>query len=270
MEKKEDKKYTDMEDKDFGFPFVEVLPLDEIEEAKKHVIAKESTSTENHLEEESIESTEVTKKELSVKPLESMPATSTKVGHSRVETYKDSSKKNKGNGLYLILSLFVVLILASMGYFFYYLPAMENQQLKANLLNTSDIESSSQDAAILTEKKSDNDESLAQNESTEDGLISGSSEILSQVKEPVLTVIEGRSSSPRYFIVVGSVLNERHAQREAQKYLEDGYDTWIIHPYGEISNFRIAIGQFESLEASTPDWEAAKNVYGKEIWILKY
>ncbi|MCH7409833.1 hypothetical protein MM239_10540 [Belliella sp. DSM 111904] len=272
MVKKEDKKYTDMEDKDFGFPFVEVLPLEEVEEPKKSVIANEiidePAQNDEPAEVTLEDSQEVSEEKKPVIAKENIVLAAPVVVQPSKTVNKELPKKNKGAGVYVILSLFVVLILASMGYFFYYLPEIEKNQEREDLISTSEIDGSTLETSNETEDVT-GEELPAQDDSIEDTDIDNV-ENASQANEPVLTLIESREASPRYFIVVGSVLTESHARREAEKYLQDGYDTWIVRPYGDIRNFRIAIGQFESLEASTPDWEAAKQVYGKEIWILKY
>ena len=66
------------------------------------------------------------------------------------------------------------------------------------------------------------------------------------------------------------MISERLAREEADKYLGLNKNTWIIFPYGDIRNYRIAVGKFDNIESATEAWETAKGEFGEAIWILKY
>jgi hypothetical protein len=74
----------------------------------------------------------------------------------------------------------------------------------------------------------------------------------------------------RYFLVVSSLINEELAILEAQKFLELGSDVYVIYPYGENTNYRIALEKFETIESATMALDQAQKEINKSTWILKY
>ncbi|SNS14240.1 hypothetical protein SAMN06295967_10439 [Belliella buryatensis] len=275
MASKENKKLTEDQDKDFGFPFVDVVPLEvhavneniteKIEETQKAPFVEEVEPT---IEEEfkasnsskSDQPQEIEEVITTTKPIEIKR-------QDRTIATKERKSSNK-TPIFLSLTLLVLILLGAMAYFLYYLPEYgePKEQLTEESSRSAIIEESVTPSAI----EPVDDDAVASEEILKERTTEVAAAEVVENQAPALTLIQSREGNPRYFIIVGSVVNENFARREAEKYLNDGYDTWIVFPYGDIRNFRVAIGQFESLEAATPDWEAAKKVYGNEIWILKY
>jgi hypothetical protein len=276
MANKENKKLTEDQDKDFGFPFVDVVPLEvqalnendseKIEETEEApIIGEVEPVLEEEIKADITESSEQSQESkgtgTSTKPIEIKR-------QDRTIATKERKSSNK-TPIFLSLTLLVLIVLGAMAYFLYYLPEYGNPndaQIAEEVTTPAIPEESPTSIAVEPDLDDVVVSEGIEEERTSDVIAAD----VAQNQAPTLTLIQSRAGSPRYFIIVGSVVNENFARREAEKYLSDGYDTWIVFPYGDIRNFRIAIGQFESLEAATPDWEAAKKVYGNEIWILKY
>ncbi len=264
MTNKENRKHIEEEDKDFGFPFVDVVPLE--------IKAKKEFETEIDPVEEPSEVSDVAavqipaiseapkSKEVLAKKSEVISPKAIEIKKQDRSIVKQERKKNSKMPLYFSMTLLVLIMLGAMAYFLYYIPEFEDKSQDIVATAPTEVEII-QDVEVEASDDMDVEELTQEIEEI-------SAPVASAV--PQLKLVQSRETNPRYFIIVGSVISENFARREAEKYMNDGYDTWIVFPYNDIRNFRIAIGQFESLDAATPDWEAAKKVYGNEIWILKY
>lgn len=85
-----------------------------------------------------------------------------------------------------------------------------------------------------------------------------------------LIKIESKAERPQYFIIVGSLPNESLASNEAKVYFGRSSTIYLILPYDEVTNYRLAIGKFETFKAATAELEKIKSNYSEALWILKY
>jgi len=92
--------------------------------------------------------------------------------------------------------------------------------------------------------------------------------VISESKPSIISI--NQRVSGRYFLVVGSLINENLANEEAEKFCKLGNDVYIIYPYGDISNYRIAIGKYDAIDLATEALEKAKKDINYSSWILKY
>lgn len=90
------------------------------------------------------------------------------------------------------------------------------------------------------------------------------------VTEPVLTEIDARGTSARYFLVVGSFIDDDLARDYSAKLNKDGLQTFLIHPYGDIHFYRLAVGQYENVDLALEAREASQEAYNENLWVLKY
>lgn len=90
------------------------------------------------------------------------------------------------------------------------------------------------------------------------------------VEEITLTEITSRADLPRYFVVVGSFIDQDLARDYSQELNRKGLNTFLIHPYGEISFFRLAIGHFESFNLAVKEMNRVKADFNENLWVLKY
>lgn len=255
MAEENNMKISDTEEKDYGFPFVEVTPL-KTKSSKK--------VEENHEEPEHVETAAPVPVPDSVSPHH------VDKGLIRPSTQKERKKSQ----LPLLLSLIflVVIILGAMAYFLYYLPN-EDQKYQETLATVTEVEN----PPVLTE-----DEPVEEAIEAEEGGQEIEQELVETVETPVvaapvvssgnavITKVTSRESSPFYYIIVSSSPSENVAEEEAQKLVAKGLSAWIIYPYGETRNFRVSIGRFAAYRDATAALENAKANFDDSIWILKY
>ena len=254
---KENKNNIDNQDQDYGFPFVELVPLNDFTaDLVETVEQKEKTETTEEVERQVV-STEVIASTI----IEDRPAEQKTEAKKVFTEPKSEEKKKSATPMIVALLLLMFAVLGSMAYFLYYVPNADQGKV------SDPIESTQEEIpSTVTEEIASGDvmeEEVAEVESDEE-------EILAASSGPELTIINSREANPRYFIVVGSVVAERYARDEVQQYLEKGYNSWIIFPYGDIKNYRIAVGKFDNIETATEAWQKAKGEFGDAIWILKY
>jgi hypothetical protein len=82
--------------------------------------------------------------------------------------------------------------------------------------------------------------------------------------------VESKTERPTYFIIVGSLPNERFALEEAPKYQNRVPAVYLITPYDDTKNYRLAIGSFGSFTKANEELERIKADYTEALWILKY
>lgn len=88
--------------------------------------------------------------------------------------------------------------------------------------------------------------------------------------EATLVRIEAKADRPTYFIVVGSLPNEKMALKEYPQYSNRASTVYLILPYDEVRNHRLAIGSFTSFSKANEELERIKVDYTEALWILKY
>lgn len=88
--------------------------------------------------------------------------------------------------------------------------------------------------------------------------------------EVTLVRIEAKADRPTYFIVVGSLPNEKMALEEYPQYSNRVSTVYLILPYDEVRNHRLAIGSFTSFTNANEELQRIKVDYTEALWILKY
>lgn len=82
--------------------------------------------------------------------------------------------------------------------------------------------------------------------------------------------IESKAERPQYFIIVGSLPNERLAIEEASQYFSKTPEMYLISPEEGSRNYRLALSKFGSFRLAAEELEQIKAQYTEELWILKY
>lgn len=82
--------------------------------------------------------------------------------------------------------------------------------------------------------------------------------------------VEARAERPQYFIIVGSLPNEKMAMEEANQYLGKLPEIYLITPFDGGKYYRLALFKFESFKIAAAKLEEIKSQYTEELWILKY
>lgn len=82
--------------------------------------------------------------------------------------------------------------------------------------------------------------------------------------------VESKAERSQYFIIVGSLPNEKMAMEEANQYFGKSPEIYLITPYDGGKHYRIALFKFESFKMAAAKLEEIKSLYTEELWILKY
>jgi hypothetical protein len=82
--------------------------------------------------------------------------------------------------------------------------------------------------------------------------------------------IDSKGERPQYFIIVGSLPNEKLALEEANGYFGRSSELYLIAPYDGGRNYRLALYKFGSFNAAAEKLGEIKSQYTEELWILKY
>lgn len=251
MTEKNNESNSNIDDKDYGFPFVEVTLIassinpekrEKIEDTKESVVSSDTTNPSSQENPKTVAS-----------PI-------------KIKSEKKVSRKPKSQ-LPLLLSLvfLIIIILGSLAYFLYYLPESDidlvaiNETVSEELIAEESMVSESLDIEPEIEAFSDVIE-------TETPVVAS----VPDVTTAEIIIVDRRGEKPLYNLIVASSPNERIARTEAQKMIDKGKTAWIIFPFGNTNSYRISVGRYEDLESATKALEIAKVELNESSWILKY
>jgi hypothetical protein len=85
-----------------------------------------------------------------------------------------------------------------------------------------------------------------------------------------LTEITSKINVPRYFVVVGSFIDPDLAKDYSNRLNNMNKSTFLIHPYGDISFYRLAVGQHDSLSEAISHMEDIQGDFEENLWVLNY
>jgi cell division septation protein DedD len=169
----------------------------------------------------------------------------------------DSTEKNKDNTNSIFLV--VLLLILALGFGLYYFGIFDKMDQQTPIV-TESIEEEPQEttgaAAVAPEPDPEPVEELP--------------EPVEEVTSPVLTEIDSRADAPRYFVVVGSFIDDDLARDYSDRLNKQGETTFLVHPYGEIHYFRLAVGQHENVDLALAAMEKIQGNYEENLWVLKY
>jgi hypothetical protein len=235
------------DDKDYGFPFIKVEPL------------------QNPLPLEAVSKTEEVEKISEI--IESLPEASAQPGHIKFKT-QEIPKRMKKNQVPLLFSLvlLILVVLASMAYFLYYLPEEKDAE---NTIQVTEVLTNTPPENELEEVVELIPDSVA-TEVVETPLTQVTTPSIDSAQSGKLIVLDGKDDVRHYHLVVASLPSERIAREEAQVFLNKGKDIWLIFPSGDTRNYRLSVGKYSSFQSATEDLAAAKADFNESTWILKY
>ncbi|WP_373520781.1 SPOR domain-containing protein [Aquiflexum sp.] len=256
MTEKENESKPNLEDKDYGFPFVEVTPI------QAPVIAEKKEKSDR------VEGS--VKDHNKINPASSIAEIPTPASPLAKINKKVSRRGKSQVPLLFSLVFLIVIILGSIAYFLYYLPESENTLETTNPVVSQEM--------IAEEPLADGDQHL----STEMGELEDVGTITEAESEtPVIAAtpevvtaeiieVDRRGEIPYYNVIVASSPNKRIARAEAKKMIDKGRTTWIIFPFGNTNSYRISVGRYEDLESATKAMEKVRVEINESSWILKY
>lgn len=255
---KEDETTRNSDDKDYGFPFVEVKPLSSAIASEEKVSMKQEEKNPEEVQKPTVEAEAIIPEAAPIK----------------FETEERGIRKRKSQ-LPLLISLvfLIVIILASLAYFLYYLPENESSikespQIVETVETEEPLETVTADSEEIAETA--NDEVDAEQESTVSESTIQQDPPVIESKVAQLFIVDKRGELPFYNLIVASSPNEKIARAEAQKLIDKGNDVWIIFPFGNTNNYRISVGRYGNLESATKALESVKVEINESSWILKY
>lgn len=258
----ENKQWTDP--KDYGLPFVEVVPLNQSIPAKKEEEVRAP-----------IDVSEVKKRTIqSVKP---SFADAEKVSKPEQKEQNVDAKKSNNSWVWIaaLLALAVVIVIIwQMNKSV--VPAQDSVELVSESIEGLAVEEN--DAVPLNSTPSEETQ-LADNQST----ISDSMTSVSPVAESAqtgttiasevsgtLVRVEEKAERAQFYIIVGSLPNEALALEEAEQYKNRAETVYLILPYEDVTNYRLAIGTSRGWTAINEELARVKDQYIEDLWILKY
>jgi hypothetical protein len=251
MTSKQSENNSGQEDKDFGFPFVEVkplgAPLPKVEHEAKTMVVSDKAASEKEKDK---------------------PA----VNKGLLKPVRGSEKRPKKQSPVLFsIVLLIVIILSVMAYFLYYLPTSEGPAKGSQLTEETSfpLPVEAEGAASLEDEGLiDEEPELIPEEETITPLQETSTEV--QSNTGTLHAVNEPGERPAYHIIVGSVPNESLARQEAEKFLNQGKDIWMLFPQGDTKNYRLSVGSYSTFGAASSALDKAKAELDDSIWILKY
>ncbi len=252
--------------KDYGLPYVEITPLKSSqkgqlisEEEEKSVLTEAvKASTANQVPQEAIA---VPFKQ------EDRPKVLPKIAPEKV-----AQKKSK-SWIYWVVSLAVIVVLVIIWQMQFSGDKVPVQVSSVNSILPEIVE---ENPIISTDGTISQD---LENQSTEGDSIN-SAPIGNQNPETGTTIdlkgegslvrIESKLDRPTYFIVVGSLPSEKLALEEYTQYSSRASTVYLIEPYDDVKNYRLAIGSYESFAKASQELDRIKADYTEALWILKY
>jgi hypothetical protein len=88
--------------------------------------------------------------------------------------------------------------------------------------------------------------------------------------QPKITKVTQKEGKARYFLVVGSFGTEEETDRFIQKTGNKFAEYQLIYPYEGSTNYRLAVGVFNSWNEASNKLNELKAQQSKEYWILKF
>ena len=250
--------------KDYGLPYVEVVPLTQTEAAKK--------------EEEVIAPVDVSEvKKRTIQAVKPSFVEAEKVSKPEQKAQKVEQKKSNNSWVWIaaLLALAVVVVIIwQMNKSVVQVP--ESTELVAQSKEDAAIEendevainSTTSEETQLTDNQGNISDSITSVSPVAESAQTGTT-IASEVSGTLVRV-EERADRPQFYIIVGSLPNEALALKEAEKYKNRAKTIYLITPYEDITNYRLAIGTSRGWTAINEELARVKDQYTEDLWILKY
>jgi len=279
--------------KDYGLPYVEVTPINP-EDNKEPIFEKkpieetvivslEESSFEKEKEAEPIQEAKIEKTSVEDKKKES-EAVKEKLEERQASTatskYIDSGvrtgkKNNSWVAIVLVLAVLIISVIV-------WQLTSKGDEYQSSEYNLTEQETSQNDVVSGLPTVENTQAEEIQTIENQDSILNSNSSLEEHVETPqtgttidrtsaeILIRIESKAERPIYFIVVGSLPNEKMAISESKQYIDRASSIYLILPYEDVKNYRLAIGSFSSFRKANEELETIKDQYTEALWILKY
>ncbi len=262
--------------KDYGLPFVEITPLHPepiLKEKKEEPVKEEVVQKRELLEPIVVQETEPVVAEVAPE-LEAKPEK-----YAPIPREVKELPEKKSSILWVWIAAFLAFIIV--GVIIYQIQKGSPADTAENGSETeSTIVENNQNQAVEELKNTpaqeiqspENQQSIADSTSIQiqPAQTPQTGTTIESKQSGTLVRIESKKERPQYFIVVGSLPSEALAVKEAALYYDRAPTLFLIYPYDDVTNYRLAIGAFGSFNSATAELERAKGLYTEALWILKY
>ena len=255
----ESKHWTDP--KDYGLPYVEIVPLSQTSVSKK----EEETAAP-------IDVAAVKKKTIqSVKP----SFVEEEINVASQPKVEGKKANNSWVWIAALLALAVVIVIIwQMNKSV--VPNQDTEELVSGSIeglaaeenDAVALNSTPGEETQLTENQSTITDSITSVAPAAESVQTGTT-IASRVSGTLVRVTE-KAERPQFYIIVGSLPNEALALEEAEKYKKRAETVYLIMPYEDVTNYRLAIGTSSGWTAINEELARVKEQYTEDLWILKY
>lgn len=250
--------------KDFGLPFVEITPLSS---AKSKTKAKEIQSEVVVTVAEATKLEAAPKQEKKKDTKQSRPLVDPKT-----QTEKKSSSKT---WVWVVVFAFVGAVSVIVW------QLQSESRLSSELgdqgpkdLNQDLPEAKKAIAEVTTAPVTDSlatvDSLTTSKDATNLNAITNSGTNLASTNPVNLTPITSKGEKKRFFLVIASLPNESLIKDFAAKMTIRPTTMYLINPYIDSPNYRLAIGKFDSWNAASDELAKVKAQYAADLWILNY
>ncbi|WP_192349570.1 hypothetical protein [Algoriphagus sp. Y33] len=247
--------------KDYGLPYVEVVPLAQAEVPKKEV-GKVGPIDVSEIKKRTIQEA----KSPMAQPVKNLGS-----------EYKIEKKKSNNSWIWIA----AVLALAVVGVIVWQMnKSVVPTSLSAELVSESaeDLASENDDNgavnSIVSEEMKEIDNQYEELDSMSSALPASESAQTGTTIVPkesgTLVRVTEKAERPQFYIIVGSLPNEAMALKEVSKYTNRAETVYLILPYEDVTNYRLAIGTSEGWTAINEELARVKDQYSEDLWILKY
>ncbi len=270
--------FEDINDADdsFGLPDVEMEPLSEVDEPEEETgdSAEEETAKEDaageadaDIEGEASQEVEASGEDYSYKePGEDEAVDETETTDQSAETEETSSylppKKESIMPKLLVLGAIVIFAGLAIWYFLFYRPE------QARLVAEEKVRQEQLDQQRAEELRQQQEADRRRAEEEEAARLAA---LEAEPKEPELgTITEISERTGRYYVVIGSFIDDDLAKDYGNKLAVEGLNTSLISPFGTVKFYRLALASHESFAEAQGNADELKATYGEALWVLKF
>ncbi|MEB2779153.1 hypothetical protein U3A58_02020 [Algoriphagus sp. C2-6-M1] len=255
----DNKHWTDS--KDYGLPYVEIVPFAQAEPPKKE---EEKTVP--------IDVAEVKRR--------TIQATKPKIAEAeKIVSSKPTSeaKKSSNSWVWLVAMLALAVVIVIIWQMNKSVVPRQDSGVVISK-STEDLPSAETDKVAINSTPSEETQIPDDQTTITDSISSVSSSpesaqtgtTIASKESGTLVRVTEKADRPQFYIVVGSLPNEALALEEAEKYKNRVETIYLILPYEDVTNYRLAIGTSRGWTAINEELTRVKDQYTEDLWILKY
>ncbi len=248
--------------KDFGLPFVEITPLSS---------AKSKTKVKETQAEEVVQVADTSKVETAPKQEKKKDSKQTRpISPPQAPSAKKSSSK----------TWVWVVVFAFIGALSVIVWQLQSESIMSSDLGDQGNKELPQDLPVANKAlvtAGSAPDTLAKEDSlttstaaTNLTTTSNSGTNLAPTNPVSLTPITAKGEKKRFFLVIASLPTETLIKDFAAKMTVRPAAMYLITPYADSPNYRLAVGKFDSWNAASEELNRVKAQYAADLWILNY